>query len=600
MLRQANRFREAMPLVSQPSLFPIPEPAPASLTARLRELALVANASCLDTAAVLAQEAALGWWDTMVAGAGGNPVRLGPATPIMSTRDLPTALVAQARALGVDLAGLPVPHANDLLGQLYAQALPTAHRTAFGVFYTPPALVERLLSQAEAAGHDWAGGRAIDPACGAGAFLVQMAERMAAGMTGSDPAITLSAIGARLRGWELDRFAAWLAQLTTEAVLLPQVIASGRRLRPLVEVTDALLGFGNARESWGLVAGNPPFGKVKDTPDLRARFRRSLHGHPNLYGMFLDAAVHLAEPGGGVIAFLTPASFLAGHYFKNLRRLLHEQAPPVSIDLVESRIDVFQDVLQEVALSVFRRGQPVARADCTAIRLTATGMHAEATGSLCLPGNLNDPWTLPRHKDDGILAERLHAMPTRLADWGYGVATGPLVWNRHKQRLHDTRGPERVPVVWAESVLSGGHFLLKAVRRNHRAWFEPRGSTDPNLVDRPCVLVQRTTAKEQSRRLIAAEMPAGLLARFGKVAVENHLNMIRPTRSQPGMPLETLAAFLMTETADRVLRCINASVAVSASELAAMPLPPAEAVAAAWQRPGFDRAIRVMYGLADE
>jgi adenine-specific DNA-methyltransferase len=39
------------------------------------------------------------------------------------------------------------------------------------------------------------------------------------------------------------------------------------------------------------------------------------------------------------------------------------------------------------------------------------------------------------------------------------------------------------------------------------------------------VLVQRTTAKEQHRRLISAEMPAELIAQHGRITVENHLNM---------------------------------------------------------------------------
>ncbi len=162
--------------------------------------------------------------------------------------------------------------------------------------------------------------------------------------------------------------------------------------------------------------------------------------------------------------------------------------------------------------------------------------------------------------------------------------TGPLVWNRHKARLHDTPKPGRVPVVWAESVTPDGRFILRATKRNHRAWFEPRGADDPNLVDRPCVLVQRTTAKEQHRRLIAAEMPPSVFGRPKLVAVENHLNMVRPIGRRPKVPLHVVAAFLATEAADRVLRCINASVAVSASELGAMPLPLPEAVTAAMEQ----------------
>jgi adenine-specific DNA-methyltransferase len=582
----------------QPALFDLPvQTPPASLCDRLRVLALIANAACIETACMVAQEAALGWWDAAVAAAGGKPDRLRAVASPLTNLDLPAAAIARARALGSDLAALPVVEASTLLGRLYTQALPGPHRTAHGIFYTPPVLVDRLLSKAEMAGHDWATERVIDPACGAGAFLVQVAERTAAAMSGADPAILLAGIASRLRGWELDPFAAWLAQLATEAVLLPHVVASGRRLRPVVAVADALAVFPASRESWGLVVGNPPFGKVKDTPYLRARFCRSLHGHPNLYGMFLDTAVHLARPEGGMIAFLTPPSFLAGQYFKKLRWLLREHASPVSIDLVESRADVFDDVLQEVALSVFKRGKQVEPAQCTVVHVLPAGIEVEPTGPLVLPADPYEPWTLARSADDAELVAKLRAMTTRLVDWGYEVSTGPLVWNRHKLQLHDTLKPGCVPVVWAESVTPDSSFVLKATKRNHRAWFTPRGADDPNIVGRRCVLVQRTTAKEQHRRLIAAEMPASLLARFKAVAVENHLNMVRAIGRQPKVPLHVLAAFLATDTADRVLRCINASVAVSAFELEAMPLPAAESVVAAMGQSAFDQAIRQLYGL---
>lgn len=583
---------------SQPLLLDIAtEPKPATIGERLRELALMANAASIEAASTVARIAALAWWDALVLANGGNPDRLRVALPPTASIDLPTAASAAAQAFGRDLIALPTTEANALLGRVYTQALPKPYRALHGIFYTPPMLVDRLLHRVETAEHGWATSRVIDPACGAGAFLVQAAERMAAALPNADPAIQLASIASRLKGWEIDPFAAWLAQLSVEATLLPQVIASSRRLQQMVDVADALVGFAASREAWDLVMGNPPFGKIKDTPALRQRFERSLHGHPNLYGLFIDLAVHLAKPGG-LVALLTPASFLSGQYFRKLRRLLREQAPPVSLDLVDSRANVFDDVLQEVVLSVFCRGASVQPADCAVVQMTASAIRVEPTGALDLPADPHEPWPLPRSADDAALVTRLHTMPARLADWGYEVSTGPLVWNRHKPRLHDKPAPGRFPVVWAESVTPDGRFVLKATKRNHRAWFEPRDMSDPNLVDRPCVLVQRTTAKEQQRRLIAAEMPASLISRFKLVAVENHLNMIRPIGRRPKVSPRVLAAFLATDTADRVLRCINASVAVSASELEAMPLPAAEVVMAAAKKPNFALAIRRLYGLA--
>jgi adenine-specific DNA-methyltransferase len=582
----------------QPALFDLPAPLRSvPLADRARSLALIANAACIGTAQVVAQVATQGWWEASVKAAGGDPNRVPPPAGPPAQLDLPDRIAAEARDFGRDLAMLSAAEANALIGRLYTQALPAAHRATSGVFYTPPALVRRLLDKAEQAGHDWAKDRAIDPSCGAGAFLVEAASRMIAALGRVNPAIVLTNLASRLHGWEIDPFAAWLTQVAVEVVALEQTLVACRRLGPVTAVRDALAGFIDASGRWELVMGNPPFGKVKDTPSLRARFRRSLHGHPNLYGLFTDLAVHLARPNGGIVAYLTPASFLAGHYFKHLRRVLHDHAPPVSVDLVESRTDAFEDVLQEVALSVFRRGAMAGPAACAVLTVTRSGTTDTATGTLVLPADPDAPWTLPRNSRDARLVERLHAMPTRLADWGYAVSTGPLVWNRHKPRLHDEPKPGRVPVVWAEAVTPGGRFVLKATRRNHRAWFEPRCSDDPNLVDRPCVLVQRTTAKEQYRRLICAEMPASVFTRHRVVTVENHLNMVRPIGRKPKVPLRVVAAFLATDTADRVLRCINASVAVSASELMAMPLPTSEQIVAAAREADTEAAVCGIYGL---
>jgi adenine-specific DNA-methyltransferase len=576
-----------------------PKPEAVPLRDRERALTAAASAATVEVARAVAHAAALGWWkaNAQAHGAAKLPAAALPASLTLAA--IPKALAADAEAFGRDVAALPVEEANAALGRLYTQALPAAHRTQHGIFYTPPRLVHRLLNKAEKAGHDWSKGRAVDPSCGGGAFLLTAAARMLSALKGADPAITIAALSSRLRGWDLDPFAVWLANISLEVLVLPLMVASGRRLGAVAEVRDPLTNLEDAAGAFDLVMGNPPFGKVKDTPAIRARFKRSLHGHPNLYGLFTDLAVHLAKPDGGIVAYLTPASFLAGHYFKALRRLLHEEAQPVTLDLVESRKDVFEDVLQEVALSTFKRGRTVGEAECAVVLAECDALTVQPAGSLVLPADPEAPWTVPRSAADAALVERLHHMPARLADWGYGVSTGPLVWNRHKGSLHDKPARGRVPVVWAEAVTQDGRFALRATKKNHRAWFAPNGERDPNLVTRPCVLVQRTTAKEQHRRLICAEMPAEVIARHGKVTVENHLNMVRPIAPKPKVPVGVVAAFLATATADRILRCINASVAVSASELEAMPLPAAEEVIAAMADADPEAAVRRLYGLAE-
>ena len=98
------------------------------------------------------------------------------------------------------------------------------------------------------------------------------------------------------------------------------------------------------------------------------------------------------------------------------------------------------------------------------------------------------------------------------------------------------------------------------------------------VVDAPCVLLQRTTAKEQPRRLIAAALPARFLVRHGAVVIENHLNMLRPMAAAPPVEAAVLTAFLNSAAADRTFRCVSGSVAVSAYELEALPLPAPESL----------------------
>ncbi|MGX1598973.1 hypothetical protein ACWIDS_18155 [Dietzia maris] len=94
------------------------------------------------------------------------------------------------------------------------------------------------------------------------------------------------------------------------------------------------------------------------------------------------------------------------------------------------------------------------------------------------------------------------------------------------------------------------------------------------VLDKPAVLVQRTTAPEQSRRLVAAQLTAeDLAARHGRVTVENHVNVIRPTVPAPLLSAETLTRVLATPTMDQVVRAISGSVALSAYELETLPFP---------------------------
>jgi adenine-specific DNA-methyltransferase len=434
---------------------------------------------------------------------------------------------------------------------------------------------------AEEASVDWGTARVLDPACGGGAFLLPIASRMAKALGDADPAFILQQVGTRLQGFELDPFGAWLGQAALELVLQDTIRAARRPLPQMVQLRDSLDLQSADMGKFDLVIGNPPYGRVTLEPSRRAFFGRSVYGHANLYGLFTDAALHWTKKGG-IIGYVTPTSMLSGLYYKALRALLAAKAPPLAVNIVSERHGVFTDVLQETVLATYRRGGTRRTGQVGFIGCDADGNTSWLKGdAFALPAHQDAPWLLPRAPDQVALTRRLRSMPHRLSDYGYGVSTGPLVWNRFKDQFQDQRSPGCHPVVWAESVTSDGRFAWRSEKRNHAPWFATRLPKDNWLiVTRPCVLLQRTTAKEQARRLIAAEMPDSFIRRHKGVIVENHLNMVRAVVPAPPVPPRVIAVLLNSGIVDAAFRCINGSVAVSAFELEELPLPSPPVIAA--------------------
>jgi adenine-specific DNA-methyltransferase len=497
--------------------------------------------------------------------------------PTLGISEVPMPEGKLADSKGEALASFSPDIAAHQIGLAHTGMLPAEYRAARGVYYTPPILVRRLIEQATTAGIDWACARVLDPACGGGAFLAPVAHRILDELQNCSPRILVENIATRLRGCELDPFGAWLSQVTLDAVLLPVTLEARKRLPVVVTVCDSLSDCG-PNGHFDLVIGNPPYGRTRLEPATRLLYQRSLYGHANLYGLFTDLALRQVKQGG-IIAYVTPTSFVAGEYFKNLRLLLGRDAPPATIDFVAARKGIFEDVLQETLLATYRRGASPGPVVVHEIIPSYGGnLHSKSAGTVALPTDPSQPWLLPRKPIQASLVARLAGMPHRLADWGYSVSTGPLVWNRYKDQLAKRPGGKRFPLIWAEAVTADGRFIWRADKKNHAPYFEIRRGDDWLITNSLCVLVQRTTAKEQIRRLIAAALPAHFVFRHGAVVIENHLNMVRPNTKKPPVSTEVLAAFLNSEAADQAFRCVSGSVAVSAYELEALPLPAPEAM----------------------
>lgn len=498
--------------------------------------------------------------------------------PSIAITALTRPFVEIARAIGQSAANLSIEEACYELSNAYTMLVSDRTRSRLGMYYTPPALSQRLLDMTEETGVNWRTAFVLDPACGGGAFLLPVAMRMKEALRGYAASRALESIARRLHGFEIDPFAAWLTQVWLE-IGLSDLLHGNEQLPQIVQVCDALR-MERPRPTFDLVIGNPPYGRVTLSQEQRRQFLESLYGHANLYGVFTHIALRWVKPSGA-ISYLTPTSVLSGEYFKSLRALLAKEAAPAAIDILEARRGVFEDVLQETMLAVYRKSSHARSVIVNYISAqSTTAIRIIRAGRFDLPAVDSAPWIIPRSANHQILVRRLCQMKHRLKDWGYSVSTGPLVWNRYKGQLRKKAARSCYPLIWAEAVSASGYFSHRAEKRSHQPFFEIRAGDEWLKVFTPCVLVQRTTAKEQRRRLIAAELPASFLRKCRAVIIENHLNMIRPRLGQrPKVNASALTAVLNSKIVDEAFRCISGSVAVSAFELEALPLPSPEKMA---------------------
>ena len=479
------------------------------------------------------------------------------------------------------------------LGEAYSGALDASARLSGGCHYTPDLLATTLWLELGQAGSKTIA-RVSDPACGAGALLIP-AVRGLLSERSADAQQTLARVEQRMSGQDLDPQAVWLGNAILGAELLPTWASlPPERRQPLPRLLTTGDGLARSERPAEVTVMNPPYGRVRLAADERERWTESLFGHANRFALFLHAAIERTAPGG-LIGAVLPTSFLGGAYYQRLRELIASQAPLVRLVFVDERSGVFSgDVLQETCLAVFRRGQVAEDVVCST-QPTDGRRRLRVLGSVRLPRRRRDlPWLLPRVERDAPLIDRAAGLPARLSDYGWEASTGPLVWNRHKPQISAERREGAVPIVWAADLRAGRVEASRA--RARQRWLRLRERDEFMRLSQPAVLVQRTTAPEQHRRLVVSVLDRETLETWGgSVVVENHVNVLRCAAEHSPLTPRLLAALLSSDPVDRLYRCLTGSVAVSAYELEALPLPGAD-VLLDWR----ERPSEEVVGLADE
>ena len=415
-----------------------------------------------------------------------------------------------------------------------------------------------------------------------------------------------------MKGIEIDAGLATLSQLLLRRMLKREYGFVRRGALGVVKNGDALSI--SSKRTFDLVIGNPPYGKVRDRLEeeiLNASGRANMGGHTNLYSLFLLRGLNWIKPGGGLV-FVLPTSFVAGPYFAGLRHEVFSRAFVERIDLHEQRENLFLGAVQDICLLVLRRREEGDDGIAETSHpyelgyIDADGVRTQrGTG---LARGEGEPWTLPVAHEVRVFASCTAAprdsegKSFTLSDYGYRVRVGKVVPTRERKRLHTSRRKGDMPLLWASSIRPDGSFDFEAARRLGNAlWYKP--PTEGSIAyasTGPAVIVQRTSNRDQTRRLNAAMVPKRFRDEYkaGFVA-ENHVIVIEGTDGRPALPPSVLVKVLNAGATNERFSAVSGSFSVSAKLLQRLALPDPEKVKAL-DSSRFDHGLRRLFdGLGD-
>jgi len=499
--------------------------------------------------------------------------------------------------------------ASYWLSSAYAMLTDEVYRKTLAMFFTPASLTRGLLDDLAAQGVDFGKHSFLDPACGGAAFLAPIAFRMQMALKdkGLSPRQRLKHIERHLFGTDKD---ATLCKLSRQFLYmaLHADIENARYVPTFsIEVGDSLKTQGGRLGRRDVVVCNPPYRKLAadEVALLDASFERVIEAQPNLYSIFVYHCARLVRPGG-VVALVTPTSFLSGQYFSRLRSFLIRNTEVEHIGMVCERLGVFIDVEQETALTVLRRREPDDRIQAQAT-VSVVSMDGEYTpvGTSVLPSG-GSVWPIPRAVADVALLKLAAVSRHSIADYGYKIRIGAYVWNRDKRPKYETARDARkakantaVPLLWSRDISPDGCVNFDPDRKDGGHHFVDLGDKlHAAVVRKPCVVLQRVTSNVQPRRLVAASVPLTIFVQYGGFVGENYVVILEPAVDVPELQPTQLAELLSTHAVDRIYRCISGATNVSAFELSQLALPdPLKLKQRLSQGSTMEEAVNRSYGL---
>lgn len=272
--------------------------------------------------------------------------------------------------------------------------------------------------------------------------------------------------------------------------------------------------------SHDLILGNPPYFVIPKTTETA----KCQTGRPNIFVQFLYKAIEYNLADDGVLAFVLPTSLFNCVYYEPVRRYLFAKTTVLAAQLLPG---TYLDTAQNTFALVLRK------------KKTNNDYFVQIGQAVYLTPHFRE-------------LQQLVQGATTLADLGFEVKTGDVVWNQEKDKLADSG-----TLLVYSSNFSKGSLTLGGLKEPKKQYIQ--GFRRPALSGKT-ILINRGYGN-------AAYKLHAVLVDFPSYYAENHVNVVRPRTPDAAAHIEKVYASLLDPRTSQFIAFFVGNGALSKTEI---------------------------------
>ena len=272
------------------------------------------------------------------------------------------------------------------------------------------------------------------------------------------------------------------------------------------------------KKKYDYIIGNPPYFELKLNEEIKKKYFDIIKGRVNIFSLFIKTGLDLLKDGG-YLAYVVPPSMNNGAYFSKLSDYI---------------IKNFHFASQKVMLIILKK------------------TNSKKSSKYIFKKNGITIFT-----EDKNFLNKSYKNTICLKEIGFGVKTGSIVWNEHKEKLTNDKNNSTL-LIWASNINNGK--IIIGYTKGKPQYI--KNISNDLIIKSRVVVVNRITGSSKDINIKAA------IVNEKEFVCENHVNVIYMSKNaNQNYSLEDIFKALQDKTNIKVMRLISGNTQISKTEL---------------------------------